>query len=73
MKIAHGEKTKIAIKAKCSPQMICDISKGRRRPSPELARRLEAATGIKAEAWIWPREHKNPFIKAAPKKATQGV
>jgi hypothetical protein len=39
-----------------------DILKRRKRPSPEIARRLEEETGIDRSAWLWPDEIHNPLI-----------
>jgi hypothetical protein len=33
-----------------------------RRPSPDVARALERATGIDRRAWLWPDEFPNPYI-----------
>lgn len=59
--------TKIAARAGCTYQMFWYITKGLKRPSPQLAKRLEEATGISREAWLWPREYKNPMVSLANK------
>ncbi len=63
MKLKHGEQIKIARRAKCTGAAVCDILKGRRKPSPRLAKRLEEATGVPRHAWLWPEEYKNPYIQ----------
>lgn len=52
----------IAEKAGCSRQHIDFILAGKRRPSKDLSERLEEVTGIKAEAWIFPDRHRNPYF-----------
>lgn len=54
-----------------NPEKACSISnryfsyilRGQRRPSPELAKRLERATGIDRRAWLWPDEFPNPMMQ----------
>lgn len=45
-----------------SQQMVSYILKGDRQPSIEIASKLENATGICREAWLWPERHFNPYI-----------
>lgn len=45
-----------------TPQHMNDIIKRRRRPSVDLAKRLENITGIDRRAWIWPDDFSNPLI-----------
>ena len=71
MKLKHGEQIRIARKANCTAAAVCDILKGRRRPSPRLAKRLEAATGIPRHAWLWPDEFKNPYLQDQKKKESK--
>lgn len=37
------------------------IRRGERRATVKLALKMENATGIKAEAWIFPERYGNPF------------
>jgi hypothetical protein len=34
----------------------------KRRPSPDLAKDLEQATGIDRRSWLWPDEFPNPYL-----------
>ena len=45
-----------------SQQAISMILNGDRMPSPEKAIKLEKATGVCREGWIWPERHFNPYI-----------
>ena len=51
-----------------SRQAIHNIIKGRRRPSPELAKKLEQVTGVSRLAWLYPDEFYNPYIKPKSNK-----
>jgi transcriptional regulator with XRE-family HTH domain len=72
MKLKHGEQTEIAKKANCTGAAICDILKGRRKPSARLAKRLEEATGVPRHAWLWPDEYKNPYLTDQKNKKSKG-
>jgi DNA-binding XRE family transcriptional regulator len=52
----------IAETADLSQPMIHYILKGDRMPSIETALKLERATGICREAWLFPERHYNPYI-----------
>lgn len=41
---------------------LCEILNGGRRPSLDLAQRLEAVSGVPADAWVSPDEHYNPIL-----------
>ncbi len=45
-----------------SQQMISLLINGDRTPSVKTAEKLEDATGICREAWLWPARHYNPYI-----------
>ena len=45
-----------------SQSAIHYILNGDRMPSVDMAVRLEDATGICREAWVWPERHYNPYI-----------
>jgi transcriptional regulator with XRE-family HTH domain len=59
----------IAVRAVISEQFLSNILAGKRRPSPEIAARLEKATGINRLAWLYPDEYPNPMISAKQEKA----
>jgi plasmid maintenance system antidote protein VapI len=67
MRIQHKELIKeLAIKTNSTYITIYRIFQGSRRPSPELAIKLEKYTGISRENWIFPSlrgKFKNPYIK----------
>lgn len=44
-----------------SQQMISYVLRGDRRPSVEVAEKLEKCTGICRESWIFPERHFNPY------------
>ena len=71
MKPKRGEQARIAREAKCTAAAVCDILKGRRRPSSRLAKRLEEVTGIPRYAWLWPEEFKNPYLPGTKKKKSK--
>lgn len=58
----HGDITKIARKAGITPAYMAFIISGKRKPSADVAVRLEAATGISRSAWLWPDVHPNPLL-----------
>jgi transcriptional regulator with XRE-family HTH domain len=47
---------------------IAKILRGDRRPSPELAKALEKATGIPRLCWLYPEEFPNPYLKNTSSK-----
>jgi len=53
----------IARKAGITPRHINDIVRGRKTPSPKLAKKLEQITGISRIAWLYPEEFSNPYIR----------
>ena len=58
----HGELTRLATALGVSVNQVSSILRRNRRPSPELAVRLERETGVDRCAWIWPDEYQNPLI-----------
>jgi len=60
--------SEIAIKVNVTRQTIHNIFKGRRRPSPELAKKLEQVTGVPRLCWLYPDEFPNPYIKDSTTK-----
>jgi len=50
-------KKDIAEKVGISPTHISDIIHGRKRPSPDLALKLEKVTGVSRLAWLYPDEY----------------
>lgn len=65
----HGERTRIAAAVGVSANQISSILKGKRRPSADLAARLEKATNISRCAWLWPDEYPNPLIQTESEDA----
>jgi len=67
MKIQHKELIEnLAEKTGATFITIYRIFQNTRRPSPELAIKLEKYTGISRENWIFPADrglYKNPYIK----------
>ncbi|HRR55889.1 MAG TPA: helix-turn-helix transcriptional regulator [Acidobacteriota bacterium] len=53
----------LAEKIGCTRQFIDFIFAGKRRPSPDLAARLEHETGVDRRAWLYPEEFPNPLVK----------
>jgi plasmid maintenance system antidote protein VapI len=60
-KILHY--TKIAEIIGKPPSTVHRWLSGVRGISPTVAYELEKATGIKAEAWIFPEKYRNPYLK----------
>ena len=52
----RGTLSDIANKVGLMPPNLCNILAGSRRPSPKLAIRLEAITGIDKAVWIFEPE-----------------
>jgi len=52
-------------------QYVNALVNGRRRPSPELAERMELVTGVSRTVWIWgtPTEKKKALREVAPRSA----
>jgi transcriptional regulator with XRE-family HTH domain len=66
--IIRGQITEIANKTGSAVSTISEIFSGKKRPSPQLAKKLEAATGIGRFHWLYPAEYPNPFILGGKKK-----
>ena len=64
LKILHNQE-EIARQSKLSQQMVSYILRGDRTPSIETAIKLEKATGICREGWLWPDRHWNPYMPFA--------
>lgn len=58
------DKKEIAKKTGKTLRMIDYIINGERRPSANLAKKLEKLTGVPRSAWLWPQEYPNPYIKS---------
>jgi plasmid maintenance system antidote protein VapI len=58
----RGDQIRLARRVGISPRHMNDILKRRKRPSPEIAKKLEEETGIDRSAWLWPDEIHNPLI-----------
>ncbi len=58
----YGEQKKIAQSVGVTSSQIGYVLRGKSRPSPELAARLEQVTGISRLAWLYPDEYPNPLI-----------
>jgi hypothetical protein len=71
MKIQHKELIQeLAEKTNSTFITIYRIFQGTRRPSPELATKLQKHTGIPKENWIFPSlrgKFKNPYIRRIDK------
>lgn len=61
--LKHGEQARLARKIGITPRHMNDIIKQRKRPSRALSEKLDAETGIRAEAWLFPHKHPNPLLK----------
>lgn len=61
--LKHGEQANLARQIGITPRHMNDIIKRRKKPSRKLSERLEAQTGISAEAWLFPDKHQNPLLK----------
>lgn len=61
--LKHGEQADLARRIGITPRHMNDIIRQRKRPSRTLSRKLEAETGICAEAWLFPDKHPNPLLK----------
>jgi transcriptional regulator with XRE-family HTH domain len=53
----------IAKRLKCNPSTAFRWLNKTRRPSPQMAMRLEKLTGVVVNAWLFPDEYFNPYIK----------
>lgn len=62
----HGDLKKIAQNLGVSPSAITHILKGRMRPSPYLALRLEQLTNVDLRIWLFgsAEDRKNALTKA---------
>ena len=62
--LRHGDQTRLSKVLGISLRHMNDIIKGRRKPSYDLAKKLEKVTGINRQAWVWPDDFPNPLIHA---------
>lgn len=46
-----------------SNSYISKIFSGDKFPSPHIAKKLEAVTGIDRLAWLYPGEYENPYVE----------
>jgi hypothetical protein len=58
----HGLITQLARQTGVSVAHMSFILRRRRRPSSKLAEKLEAITGIRHSAWLYPDVYHNPYI-----------
>lgn len=63
--LKHGEQANLARKIGITPRHMNDIIRQRKKPSRALSEKLEAETGIRAEAWLFPDKHPNPLLKGS--------
>jgi plasmid maintenance system antidote protein VapI len=61
--LKHGEQARLARKIGITPRHMNDIIRQRKKPSRALSEKLDAVTGICAEAWLFPHKHPNPLLK----------
>ena len=61
----HGEQKALAKKIGVSPQHLNCVLRGRKKPSPELAEKLEQNLGVDRRSWFWPSEFPNPYLAQA--------
>ena len=61
-KVWHLTQQEISDETGLSQSYIHYILNSDRIPSMETAEKLEAATGVCREAWLWPDRHYNPYI-----------
>jgi transcriptional regulator with XRE-family HTH domain len=63
MKPIHFSQSDLARAAGCHQSAINKILRGKRRPSLELAKRLEKVTGVPWQSWLDPEEFRNPILE----------
>lgn len=61
-KVWHLTQQEISDATGLSQPYIHYLINGDRKPSIDTAEKLEKATGICREAWLWPDRHHNPYI-----------
>jgi len=59
IKLTYKEISKIL---KCDPSTSFRWLNRSRRPSPEMALKLEKLTGVPVNAWLFPNEYYNPYF-----------
>ena len=59
-----GLQTRLAEACGVDPSTISYILSRKRRPSIELAEKLEKATGVPWTAWVRPDQYRNPYLPA---------
>lgn len=59
---SHIKQRTIAKTAGITESLLSLILNGKRRATPSVAAKLEAATGIKRLSWLYPDEYGNPMI-----------
>ncbi|TVM31252.1 helix-turn-helix domain-containing protein [Oceanidesulfovibrio marinus] len=55
--LKYGEQTQIAQACGVAVSTVSDVLRGKRKPSPKLARAIEAATGISRLHLLYPDEY----------------
>lgn len=58
----RGEITNMAYFLGITRKHLSLVIHGHKRPSVELAKRLEEVTGVDRRAWLWPDEFPNPYF-----------
>jgi plasmid maintenance system antidote protein VapI len=56
----------LAAQLEITRQHLDYIFAGKRRPSPELAEKLEKLTGVPRLSWLYSDQYPNPLLKKAP-------
>lgn len=59
-----GWQSRLAKDAGISPSTLTDILKGKSRPRESTAKKLEKVTEVEWMAWVFPKEHSNPYFLA---------
>jgi|WetSurMetagenome_2_1015567.scaffolds.fasta_scaffold200859_3 hypothetical protein len=69
----YGLITQLARQTGVSVAHMSFILRRRRRPSSQLAEKLESVTGIRHSAWLYPDVYYNPYISGskAPEEEAQ--
>jgi transcriptional regulator with XRE-family HTH domain len=61
----YGLITQLARQTGVSVAHMSFILRRRRKPSSQLAEKLEAVTGIRHSAWLYPDVYYNPYISGS--------
>jgi hypothetical protein len=71
--LKHGAQANIARSVGITPRHMNDIIRRRKKPSRKLSEKLEAETGISAEAWLFPDKYPNPLLKDENSNGKNGL